>query len=201
MGAYCPAPIVTEVLLESIIDNIVRPTIKGLREEGKEYKGILYIGLMINGDEVKVLEYNCRFGDPEAQPLLFKMESDIVPLMNEIAEGKLKQKSISWKPGSAICVVMSSKGYPGKYEKGLELNRLNELDNIDDVVVFHAGTEYENGKIVTNGGRVLGVTCLGTSIEETIKKVYESVSIIDDGTLYYRTDIGKKAIVKYESGG
>ena len=201
MGAYCPAPIVTDELLNDVVEKIVRPTIEGLKSEGKIYKGILYIGLMINGDDVKVLEYNCRFGDPEAQPLLFKMESDIVPLMKEIAEGKLKQKNISWKPGSAICVVMSSKGYPGKYEKGVELKRLNDLDNVEDVVVFHAGTKFENGKIVTNGGRVLGVTCLSTTIEETIEKVYDSVNIIDDGTLYYRTDIGKKAITKTESGG
>jgi len=196
MGAYCPAPIVTGELLELIVNSIVKPTIEGLYSEGRKYKGILYIGLMLKGKDIKVLEYNCRFGDPEAQPLLVKMDSDLVPLMNEIAEGNLKQNSIKWKPGSAVCVVMSSKGYPGKYDKGVELTKLDELKDVDNVVVFHAGTKFENEKIVTNGGRVLGVTCLGNTIEETIKKVYESVKIIDDGTLYYRTDIGKKAVVK-----
>ncbi|MGI9534151.1 MAG: phosphoribosylamine--glycine ligase [Thermodesulfobacteriota bacterium] len=194
MGAYCPAPIVDKELLETIVDKVIKPTIEGLNSEAKKYKGVLYIGLMINGEDVKVLEYNCRFGDPEAQPLLFKMESDIVPLMNEIAEGKLKQKDVLWKAGSAVCVVMSSRGYPGKYNKGVELTKLGELVNNEDVVVFHAGTKFENGKIVTNGGRVLGVTCIGQTIEETITKVYESVNIIDEGNLYFRSDIGRKAV-------
>ena len=194
MGAYCPAPIVTKDLLETTVFKIVKPTLEGLKSEGRKYKGTLYIGLMINDDDVKVLEYNCRFGDPEAQPLLFKINTDIVPVMFEIAEGELKHKEIEFKKGTAICVVMASRGYPGKYEKGIELKKINLLNEDKDIAVFHAGTKFNNGKIVTNGGRVLGVTCTGDTIEETITKVYKSVNAIDDGTLYYRTDIGNKAI-------
>jgi len=194
MGAYCPAPIVTRELLETVISKIVERTLAGLNSEGRRYKGVLYTGLMINGDDVRVLEYNCRFGDPEAQPLLFKMDNDIVPIMVEAAEGKLgKHRRIEYKEGVAICVVMASRGYPGNYEKGLELKKITLLNNREDVAVFHAGTKFCNRRIVTNGGRVIGITCMGDNVEDAIEKVYERIRIIDDGVLHYRTDIGDKA--------
>ena len=194
MGAYCPAPVVTEDLLRKVEKQIIVPTIQGLNSEGIKYRGVLYIGLMINNGEVKVLEYNCRFGDPETQPVLMKLVSDIVPIFMEIAEGALKTDTLTWKGGSSICVVMSSKGYPGSYEKGVELSKLNKLDESEDVVLFHAGTKFKSDKTVTNGGRVLGLTVFDKSISSAIEKVYKNISKIDDGTLYYRTDIGEKAI-------
>lgn len=194
MGAYCPAPVVTDALLKVIVSKIVEPTLQGMASEKKKYKGVLYIGLMIDGDEIKVLEYNCRFGDPEAQPILFKMKTDIVPIMNEVAEGRLSHEKVEHKEGTAICVVMASKGYPGKYEKGVILSKIDILKENRDVAVFHAGTKFENGSIVTDGGRVLGVVCTGDTIENAITRVYKEISVIDDGTLHYRTDIGNKAI-------
>jgi len=194
MGAYCPAPIVTETLLEVITSEIVEPTLHGMASEAKRYKGVLYIGLMINGNDIRVLEYNCRFGDPEAQPVLFKMKTDIVPIMDEVAEGKLTCQEIEYRADASVCVVMTSKGYPGKYEKGIHLSRINLLKESEDVAVFHAGTKLDNGNIVTNGGRVLGVTCTGNTIEDAVTRVYKEVSVIDDGNLHYRTDIGNKAV-------
>jgi len=194
MGAYCPAPVVTDRILKEVEQKIVRPTINGLNSEDIKYKGVLYIGLMINNGEVKVLEYNCRFGDPETQPVLMKMESDIVPLFMEIADGNLLTSSLSWKKGSTVCVVMSSKGYPGSYKKNVELTKLNQLSESEDVVLFHAGTKLDGKKTLTNGGRVLGLTVSGDSISGAIEKVYKNISKIDDGLLYYRTDIGKKAV-------
>ena len=194
MGAYCPAPLVTPDILSKVEKEIIVPTIKGLNSEAINYRGVLYIGLMINNGEAKVLEYNCRFGDPETQPVLMKLESDIVPIFMEIAEGTLKTNKLKPKEGSSICVVMSSKGYPGSYEKGIELSNLNNITNSEDVVLFHAGTKFNGDKTVTNGGRVLGLTVFDKSISAAIDKVYKNISKIDDGTLYYRTDIGKKAI-------
>lgn len=194
MGAYCPAPVVTDALLKVIASKIVEPTLQGMASENKRYKGVLYIGLMIDGDEIKVLEYNCRFGDPEAQPILFKMKTDIVPIMNEVAEGRLAHEKAQHKQGTAICVVMASKGYPGKYEKGVKLSKIDLLKENRDVAVFHAGTKLENGSIVTDGGRVLGVVCTGDNIENAIERVYKEISVIDDGALHYRTDIGNKAL-------
>ncbi len=195
MGAYCPAPIVTDLMLSKVEQNIIKPTISGLNSEGIKYRGVLYIGLMIDKGEAKVLEYNCRFGDPETQPVLMKMESDVVPLFVEIAEGSIQTTSLDWKKGSTICVVMSSKGYPGSYEKDVELKMLDNLTESDDVVLFHAGTKMKEGMTLTNGGRVLGLTVFDSSIAGAIEKVYNNISKIDDGSLYYRTDIGKKAIV------
>ena len=195
MGAYCPAPLVTVDLLDKIKETVIKPTIAGLNAEGIKYKGVLYIGLMIDKGGVKVLEYNCRFGDPETQPVLMKLESDIVPLFSEIAEGSLKTKSLKWKKGSTVCVVMSSIGYPGSYEKGVELPKIKEFTDSDDAVLFHAGTKVSGNTIVTSGGRVLGLTVIDDSIGGAIDKVYNNISKIDDGSLYYRTDIGKKALV------
>ncbi|MEE9251908.1 MAG: phosphoribosylamine--glycine ligase [Thermodesulfobacteriota bacterium] len=194
MGAYSPAPLVTPELYKTIMDEVMLPTVKALKAEGMSYKGILYAGLMISGDDVKVLEFNCRFGDPEAQPLLMRMNSDIVPILNAVVDGDLSGCDIQWREESAVCVVMASKGYPGDYKKGVEIPGINNAEGIDNVAVFHAGTALKHNKIVTSGGRVLGVTALGRTIPESIQLAYTAVKAIDSDTLHYRTDIGSKAL-------
>lgn len=194
MGAYSPAPLVTPELYKRIMDEIMMPTVEAMKAEGMPYKGILYAGLMIKGDDVKVLEFNCRFGDPEAQPLLMRMSSDIVPVLNAVVDGDLTGYGIQWRDESAVCIVMASKGYPGDYKKGVEIPGIHNADGIDNVAVFHAGTVLEQSKIVTNGGRVLGVTALSKTIPESIQLAYKAVNAIDSKTLYFRTDIGSKAL-------
>ena len=194
MGAYSPAPVVTAEVRGKIMDQIMIPAVNALKEEGRKYKGILYAGLMIKDGEPSVLEFNCRFGDPEAQPLMVRMKSDIVPLINAVIEERLSGQVIDWKDESSVCVVMASRGYPGDYKKGIEIKGIKNLEVIDGVFVFHSGTAFENGKIVTDGGRVLGVTALGKTITEAINLVYKAVEKIDCEALYYRTDIGKKAL-------
>jgi phosphoribosylamine--glycine ligase len=194
MGAYSPAPIITTELHETIMNQVMIPTVRALKQEGREYKGILYAGLMIDGTDIKVLEYNCRFGDPEAQPLLMRMRSDIVPLMNTISKGGVAQGDIQWYDRASVCVVLASKGYPGDYKKGFKIDRIDDVNNMDGVLVFHSGTSKDNSNIVANGGRVLGVTALGDSIPDAISAVYKAVNHIDCESLYFRTDIGKKAL-------
>jgi phosphoribosylamine--glycine ligase len=194
MGAYSPAPIITTELYETIMNQVMIPTVRALKQEGREYKGILYAGLMIDGTDIKVLEYNCRFGDPEAQPLLMRMRSDIVPLMNTISKGGVAQGDIQWYDRASVCVVLASKGYPGDYKKGFKIDRIDDVNNMDGVLVFHSGTSKDNSNIVANGGRVLGVTALGDSIPDAISAVYKAVNHIDCESLYFRTDIGKKAL-------
>lgn len=194
MGAYSPAPIVTPELHAAIMNEVMIPTVEAMKAEGREYKGILYAGLMIDGSDIKVLEFNCRFGDPEAQPLLMRMRSDIVPLMKEISTGGVAKEEIQWYDSASVCVVMASKGYPGDYKKGFEIHRIEDVNNMDGVLVFHSGTSLDDGHIVANGGRVLGVTALGSSVPDAINLVYKAVNHIDNDSLYFRTDIGKKAL-------
>ena len=198
MGAYSPAPIVNEKIRKKIIDSIVKPTINAMKSEGILYKGILYIGLMINNDDIKVLEYNCRFGDPEAQPLLFRLNSDIVPIMDSIASGKLAVFDLDWKPGYSVCVVMASNGYPGKYEKGYTIDGLGSFIDKDDIYIFHSGTKLVNNNILTNGGRVLGVTSVSEDLIGAMDKTYGAINKISCDNLFNRSDIGKKAL-KYFS--
>ncbi|MBI3584887.1 MAG: phosphoribosylamine--glycine ligase [Nitrospinae bacterium] len=194
MGAYSPAPVITEKLSREILDTVIKPLISGMKKEGKTYKGILYAGLMIVNDSPFVLEFNCRFGDPETQPILMRMKSDIVPVLMSVVEGRLKGKEIQWSNEPSVCVVMAAGGYPDKYEKGKEIKGLDEAKKIENLVVFHAGTSKINVKVVTNGGRVLGVTSLGTNFEDAINRAYKGVSLIKWDGAYYRRDIGKKAI-------
>ena len=194
MGAYSPAPIITPELHDAIMNQVMIPTVRALKEEGREYKGILYAGLMINGSDIKVLEFNCRFGDPEAQPLLLRMRSDIVPLISTISGGGVAEGEIQWYDQASVCVVMASKGYPGDYKKGFQINRIDEVNNMDGVLVFHSGTSRDNSNIVANGGRVLGVTALGDTIPDAINTVYKAVNHIDCESLYFRSDIGEKAL-------
>ncbi len=194
MGAYSPAPVVTAALHDEIVETIVKPTIAGMANDGCPYSGILYVGLMIKDGKPRVVEYNARFGDPEAQPLLMRMKSDIVPVLQACARGNLQQDSIEWHDKAAVCVAMASGGYPAAYEKGFEITGLEEVLAMDDVMVFHAGTTLEDGKIVNAGGRVLGVTGLGDTVAEAIDCAYRAVAKIHWNGVHFRKDIGQKAL-------
>jgi phosphoribosylamine--glycine ligase len=194
MGAYSPAPVVTEVLAEQIVATIVRPTIDGMTKEGCPYVGILYVGLMIADGKARVVEFNARFGDPEAQPLLVRMKSDLVPVLLACARGDLSGADLEWHDKAAVCVVMASGGYPSAYAKGFEISGLAAAGAMEDVVVFHAGTSFADGKVVNAGGRVLGVTGLGTTVAAAIDRAYQGVAKISWEGVHFRTDIGRKAL-------
>ncbi|MDH4203560.1 MAG: phosphoribosylamine--glycine ligase [Phycisphaerae bacterium] len=194
MGAYCPAPIVTDKLMEQIVKEILVPTIDGMNRCDAPYRGILYAGLMLTQGGPRVLEYNCRFGDPETQPILMRLKSDLLQVMLAVCNGKLDTVDLKWDPRPAVCVVMSSGGYPGSYEKGKVIEGLDEAAKLKDVVVFHAGTAKADGKIVTNGGRVLGVTALGDTIAAAQARAYEAVDKIRFEGAYCRRDIADKAL-------
>jgi phosphoribosylamine---glycine ligase len=194
MGAYSPAPVVTDEIHERIMEKVLRPIIYGMGEEGRPYQGVLYAGLMIHEGHPKVLEFNARFGDPETQPVLMRMKGDIVPVLEACMRGTLSRHRIEWDNRAAVCVVMASKGYPGDYEKGKIIEGLKEVSRIDGVSVFHAGTTLKDGQIITHGGRVLGVTGLGEDIPRAIERTYQAVKKISWDGVYYRTDIGQKAL-------
>ena len=194
MGAYSPAPVVSSAIHKKAMQLIIRPTVDGMAAEGRSYRGVLYAGLMIKDGEIKTLEFNARFGDPECQPLLMRMKSDIVPVLCAVADGDLGDLSLEWHDKAAVCVVMASEGYPGDYRKGDQISGLEQAAEVDDLYVFHAGTALKNGNCVTNGGRVLGVTALGTTVKNAIAAAYQGVSKISWLGVQYRTDIGKKAL-------
>ncbi len=196
MGAYSPAPIIDESMRKTVMQTIIDPMMKGLQRERIKFRGVMYVGLMICHGKPYVLEYNCRFGDPEAQPILMRLESDLFELLKATAEGRLKDINVSWKDESSICVVLASKGYPGPYEKGEAIQGLDVFDNDKDVVVFHAGTSLNNGEIVTSGGRVLGVTALGRDIRTAKDNAYRAIEKIHFNGMQYRKDIADKAINK-----
>jgi phosphoribosylamine---glycine ligase len=192
MGAYSPAPIFTDILRQKVRDKIMLPLVRAMKSEGRPYKGILYAGLMLTKNGPKTLEFNARFGDPETQPLLVRMESDIVPLFEACIDGTLDQHELRWKSEPSVCVVMAAEGYPGPYEKGKEISGLDEANALPDVVVFHAGTKTKEGKVLTNGGRVLGITATGPDTPTAIKKAYEAVDIIQWDGIHFRKDIGHR---------
>jgi phosphoribosylamine--glycine ligase len=194
MGAYSPAPVVTGEVNEKIIEKVLRPIIYGMGEEGRTYKGVLYAGLMIHEGHPKVLEFNARFGDPETQPVLMRMKGDIVPILEACMRGTLSQHRIEWDRRASICVVMASKGYPGDYERGKAIKGLEEVSRMEGVFVFHAGTSLKGDQVLTNGGRVLGVTGLGEDIPRAIERTYQAVKKISWDGFHYRTDIGQKAL-------
>lgn len=194
MGAYSPAPVVTQDIHEKAMLRVISPTVAGMAAEGRAYRGVLYAGLMVKDGEVKTLEFNARFGDPECQPLLMRMKSDIVPVLMAVAKGDLGDTGIEWYDKAAVCVVMASEGYPADYRKGDEISGLDHAVQSDDQYVFHAGTALKDGSCVTNGGRVLGVTALGASVKDAISAAYQSVSKISWRGVQYRKDIGKKAL-------
>ena len=193
MGAYSPAPVVTRKLEKQVMERIMLPTVKGMGKEGRPYKGVLYAGLMIKDGEAKVVEFNCRFGDPEAQPLLMRMKTDLVDVVEAAIDGKLNKIKLDIDPRPTVCVVMSSKGYPGSYQKGKIISGLTKAAKQRSVVVFHAGTAMKNRRTVTNGGRVLGVTAIGADLDKAIKAAYKTVDMIKWPGCFYRNDIGSKA--------
>ena len=195
MGAYSPAPVVTKELFKGILKNIAYKTIDGLNKEGIDYRGVLYAGVMITKDGPKALEFNVRFGDPETEAIFPRLESDLLEVMLATIEGKLSRvRTLDWDERACVCVVCASGGYPGNYEKGKEIFGLDEVAKMKDIMVFHSGTKKQGDKIVTNGGRVLGVTGLGSSIKEAIDYTYKAVEKISFQGMHYRKDIGYRAI-------
>ncbi len=196
MGAYSPAPVITPELHEKIMNDVMIPTVKGLECEGAPFVGFLYAGLMIRDSDVKVLEFNVRLGDPEAQPLLFRMKSDPVPLMLAAVEGRLAGMNIEWMEEASVCVVMAAGGYPGAYLKGAEISGLDKAEQIENVKVFIAGAKEQDGHLVTSGGRVLGVTARSIGVESAIRKAYQAVDLIKWEGVHFRRDIGRKALAR-----
>jgi phosphoribosylamine--glycine ligase len=196
MGAYSPAPMMTETLLRKIEARIIEPTVRGMAREGIPFKGVLYAGLMLTEHGPQVLEYNVRFGDPETQAVLPRLESDLLEIMLASCDGRLNEIQLVWDKRSCVCVVMSSGGYPGKYQTGFEIKGLSAAQEEKDTVVFHAGTKADEDKITTAGGRVLGVVSLGNNTKEAIKNVYEAVEKIKFEHMFFRRDIAAKALKK-----
>ena len=202
MGAYSPAPVVTPPMAEKVMEQVIRPMVQGMAAEGHPFKGILYAGLMITPEgELGVLEFNVRFGDPEAQPLLVRLDSDLADILLKLAQGKLEQAEVKWSDRPSVCVVLASGGYPGKYETGKQITGLDNASLCREVTVFHAGTKLKDGKLVTSGGRVLGVTALGGSVAEAIERAYEACDLIKWEGKYLRRDIGHRALARAASGG
>lgn len=194
MGAYSPAPVVTPRVEERVHREIFDPLLSGLRKEGITFRGILYAGLMIENEVPRVLEFNVRFGDPEAQPLFLRLKSDLVPLLMQCAQGRITDAGMEIDPRPTVCVVMSSGGYPGSYAKGFPIEGIGEAEKEDGVVVFHAGTATKDGRLVNSGGRVLGVTAIGDTLKGAIDRAYRAVGKIRWEGAYHRTDIGRKAL-------
>ncbi len=198
MGAYSPAPVVTAEIEVEVMREIIRPVIRAMAEEGTKYRGVLYAGLMITDKGPKVLEFNVRFGDPETQVIIPLLKTDLLLPLSACIDGTLGEISLEWNEGTALCVVLASRGYPGKYERGKEIKGLEELSPEKEVYVFHAGTVRKDGSLITNGGRVLGVTGVGSSISEAIDTTYRAVGEIQFDGVYYRRDIGFHALNREE---
>jgi len=194
MGCYSPVPAVDEALFADILERLIRPTVKAMAAEGRPYRGVLYGGLILTADGPKVLEYNCRFGDPETQVVLPRLESDLVDLLLATVEGKLGQAQAEWRTDACVCVVLASGGYPGPYEKGKPIRGLEKASGMERVEIFHAGTARQDGQVVTAGGRVLGVTALGDGFEQAITRAYEAVGAIQFEGMHYRRDIARRAL-------
>ncbi|HUT90676.1 MAG TPA: phosphoribosylamine--glycine ligase [Thermoguttaceae bacterium] len=195
MGAYCPAPLVDDEMLHWIEEHVLVPTVHAMKRARRPFHGVLYAGLMITNQGPKVLEYNVRFGDPEAQPLLMRLKTDLVDLLEAAVDGRLDEIApLEWDPRPSVCVVMASEGYPGSYKKGHPIRGLDEAANVPDVKVFHAGTQLVDGQIVTSGGRVLGVTALGDNIAKAKLQAYTAVKPIRWDGAWCRKDISDKAL-------
>ena len=193
MGCYSPVPAVTQEIYNFTIEQIIKPTIAALAEKGIRYRGVLYAGIMITADGVKLLEYNCRFGDPETQVVLPLMETDLVDVMEATVEGRLDEITLKWYNKKAVCVVMASGGYPGDYEIGKPIRGIAEAE-AEGALVFHAGTAVRDGVLVTSGGRVLGVTALGSNFSEAVKNAYRAVGFIEFEGMHFRKDIGARVL-------
>ena len=191
MGAYSPPPVLTSTMHQRVLDEILKPLLVGLNNKGIRYRGVIYVGLMITESGPKVLEFNARFGDPECQPIMMRLQSDLVPLLEATIDGKLNQLQPQWYEDPAVCVVLCARGYPGPYDKGHEIRGLDKLSHWDRGFVFHAGTAKENGRWITSGGRVLGVTARGSDIGSAVKNAYSAVSEIAWDGMHYRKDIAR----------
>ncbi|AUA35614.1 phosphoribosylamine--glycine ligase [Clostridioides difficile] len=189
MGTFSPSEIYTEELANKVKETVLEKTLEGFKKDGLNFKGILFVGLMITEDGEKVLEYNVRFGDPETQSVLFRLETDLHEIMETILDNKLKDIEINYSDDEAVCVMLTSGGYPDSYEKGKIITGLENLD--DDIVVFHSGTKMLDGNLVTNGGRVIGITAKSTTVKDAAEKVYENIKKINFEGMHYRTDIGR----------
>lgn len=194
MGAYSPAPVMTDAMVMRVMNEVMIPTVRGMEAEGRPYKGMLYAGMMIDGDRINVLEFNCRFGDPECQPLLMRMKTDLVDVVEAVLEGTLEQIQLEIDPRPTVCVVMASEGYPGKYITGKAITGLVAASKMEGVVVFHAGTAIHNRRTVTAGGRVLGVTAIGQTINAAIDRAYKAIETIHWNGCFFRHDIGYRAL-------
>jgi len=194
MGAYVNPPVFTAELYQEVVNKIVEPVIAAMQAEGCPYQGVLYTGLMITADGPKVLEFNCRFGDPETQAIMPMLKGDLLPLLEAAAQGNIRDLKAEFEPGSCVCVVLASGGYPESYQKGFPIEGLDMVD--PDTLVFHAGTAKKSGQIVTNGGRVLNVVSRGADIREAIEKVYREAGKIHFDKMHYRRDIGRKALLR-----
>ncbi|MEH2511953.1 phosphoribosylamine--glycine ligase [Nitrobacteraceae bacterium AZCC 1564] len=196
MGAYSPAPVMTDAMIARTMDEIITPTLRAMKANGMPYKGVLFAGLMITKDGPKLIEYNVRFGDPETQVLMMRMMSDLVPALQASIDGELKHFDLRWYPEPALTVVMAAKGYPGDYAKGTLIEGLGEAAKVEGVEIFHAGTKSDGGKILANGGRVLNVTATGTTVSEAQRRAYEAVDRIKWPEGFCRRDIGWQAIAR-----
>ncbi|MFH1829382.1 MAG: phosphoribosylamine--glycine ligase [Pseudomonadota bacterium] len=195
MGAISPARLMTPELTQVVMDKIMRPTVRGMANEGMPFVGTLYAGLMIKDGKANVLEFNVRFGDPETQPLLARLRTDLADIVLAACEGELDRINLEWDERPAACVVMASGGYPGSYEKDKQITGLKDAAGLTDVIVFHAGTKFDGNKVVTSGGRVLGVTALGRDMRQAISRAYTAVNLIKWDGVHYRNDIGAKALI------
>lgn len=194
MGAYSPAPVVTPELHAQIMSEVMEPVLRALQQSSIDFRGVLYAGIMVTASGPKVLEFNVRFGDPECQPLMLRLRSDLIDLVEACIEGRLADVAIEWDERAAACVVLTAGGYPGRFEKGRPIQGLEQAAKHSDCVVFHGGTESADGAVVTNGGRVLGVTALGSTIAAAIEAAYETVGEIRWEGMHFRRDIGHRAL-------
>jgi phosphoribosylamine---glycine ligase len=196
MGAYSPAPVLDDALTRRILDTVIRPTVRGMATEGRPYRGVLFAGLMLTAEGPKLLEYNARFGDPECQVLLARLADDLVPVCQAVAEGRGLPDALAWRAEAAVCVVLASGGYPGSYKTGYPIAGLEAAAARPGVTLFHAGTAREDGRLVTGGGRVLGVTALGAGVPEAIAAAYAAVADVGFEGMHYRRDIGGRALAR-----
>jgi len=194
MGAYSPVPFYPDEFEKRVLEEILKPTVKGLQNEGKEYKGVLYTGLILTKEGPKVLEFNARFGDPETQVILPRLKTDLIDILNAVIEDRLHKINIQWEDNAAVCVVVASGGYPGEYQKGKVIGGLERLEKMKDMIAFHAGTKFQNNRVITSGGRVLGITAWDETISKAKERAYKGIKEIYFEEMYYRKDIAAKAV-------
>jgi len=198
MGCYAPAHVLDQAMLRRVVEEVLQPAVDGMRELGTPYVGVLYAGLMVTGGDFAVLEFNCRFGDPETQVILPLLETDLAEVMNACIDGRLDEIEIAWSPRSCVCVVMASEGYPGHYQHGCEITGLDEAAQLPDTIIFHAGTKREAGRVLTAGGRVLGVTACADDLRDAIARAYAAVARIHWPGAMYRRDIGARGLASIQ---